>query len=146
VNDIVPIRLKDNKVSKIVLEHREDSGLAPFGFYAVASPNEVTLSLFKKREENAEYVCLVSSLVAPKKAQLIPEERTEFLRAKIVLDHNIILEKDAEETFGIKADSLHFIFDRGKTKILWDQKELTQGLSWDQFDSYQAISRLGSGQ
>lgn len=148
INNVCPIRLKDNKVSNIVLKP-EDEDSFPKLFFGVSSHlDSQILMLYKHKGVYGDHLYLKSSLIVPKKERFINPGKYTFFEGKIVLDKQVNLKEKATLTEFTKLSKgdLSFIFDRGKGRIFWSRKELTTGLSaytsvrcagiW--YDSYQA--------
>jgi len=151
INDIGPIRLKDNKVSGIFL--KSDNKITPALFFGIASQaDKRIMAICKYRENNEECLRLNTSLIIPKREELVNPGRYDYFKGKIALGKDINFE---DESVLISPDqltrgSLRFIFDRGRGKIFWGKDELTSGLGvyaslrysgiW--YDSYQAAWQL----
>ncbi len=153
INGICPIRLKDNKASEVVLIPENEDTSPNLFFGTLFNPDNQTLGIYKRKEADGEYLCLSSSIIVPKKEDLInPGSRYSYFEGKIILGKNFTLEKKSVslEAIELSQGNLRFAFDQGKGNIFWEGKELTTGLSvytsvrssgiW--YDSYQARWRL----
>jgi len=143
--DIIPIRLEDNKVSKIMLREKDKLSVPNLYFETLCQPYGQILGVYKNKKD--KYICLnFSSMISKKENYFYPGKYIHFL-SKIIFGKAINL-KEAEfrERVEISKNNLKFIFDEGRTKIFWKEKEITQGLGvytslrssgvW--YDSYQA--------
>ena len=145
---IYPIRWKNNKVCSVLLK-TEDKLSYPDLFFACFSHRGARImSLHKRKEKDAEYICLNSSLIVPKKEELKKAGRYVYFEGKISLGGDVQFEECAYgEIAELKENLLSFVFDNGKGRIFVGPKELTTGLSvftsvrssgiW--LDSYQAF-------
>jgi len=152
INNLGPIRLKDSKVSKVLLESDTDSYHSQLYFEAVSTSNGLVLSIYKCKEKIMESVYLNFSLVIPKKEELISLDRDIYFEGKIILDKDIKLGEESvlANCADLKKDALKFIFEEGKGRIFLEQKELTVGLGlytsvrssgiW--YDSHQAVWQI----
>lgn len=156
VNNIAPIRLRYNKVSKVILRSMNEKSFSQLFFSVDSDPDKHILDIYKRKDLQDETVCLNFSLIIPSKEMpLLPGKKVCF-EGDIVLNKDIKLEEStSDKIIELKKDSLQFVFDKGKGRIFWHQKELTAGLSvytsvrslgfW--YDSYQAnwdVSRKGN--
>ena len=147
-NNVGPVRLKDNKISRIELGP-EESG-APSMLLAVNGPTDrKMITVWKTRDPRGESLHLNSSLIVPKhKAELLPGEYRYF-DGEAVLDGVAELKESAvpRHTATIPSRDLSFIFDDGRGRMVWKGRELTTGLGiytslssegiWH--DSYRAV-------
>lgn len=152
ISNICPIRLRDNKISKIVLVPGSKRDIPKLFFSALSHLGKRIFSIYKGKGKSEEYLCLASSLIIPKKEMLVNPGKHIYFEGEVILDGDIKLEEDSalEGIVGLSRGSLKFIFDRGRGKILWREKELTAGLCmytsvrhlgiW--YDSYQASWQL----
>ena len=152
VNNIVPIRLKDNKVSQVALES-ETSDRLPYLFFETSSqPYKQILVIYKRREELEEYVCLNLSPIITMRERLINPGRYTYFEGKIILGKEIRLKEEyvSAGVIELSKGRLRFVFDRGRGRIFFEGKELTTGLGvytsvrscgvWN--DSYQAVWKI----
>jgi len=149
INDVGPIRLKDSKVGQVILDSRDYNNFPRFSFKSIGYLDRTILSVYKSKFGDEPVINLGFSRIIPKGKMLLPVGSYEYFEGSIVLGEEVInmeqqvSSKEAE----IKDKNTKFIFDRGKGKIFWKQKELTTGLSlyssvrhngiWH--DSYQAV-------
>ncbi len=142
---IIPVRLKDNKVSKIMLKTNDEISAPTLYFETLCPHYGQILGIYKNKKD--KYICLnFSSMISKKENRFYPEKYICFL-SKIIFNENIELkETEFEEKVEISKDNLRFIFDRGKSQIFWKEEKITQALGvytslrssgiW--YDSYQA--------
>ncbi|MBL7196819.1 MAG: ABC transporter ATP-binding protein [Candidatus Omnitrophica bacterium] len=147
IDNIGAMKYRDKKVSKILLKPADNDNF-PKLFFGASSSERRIMGIYKRIESNEEVICIDSFLIIPKKEGLIEPGRYTYFDGKIILGKEVILEEkpDLKEIIEFKKDDLRFIFDRGKGKIFWRQRELTAGLGvytsvrflgfW--YDSYQA--------
>ena len=152
INDLAPTRLKESRVSKIGLTPAKQSPLPQLSFEISAPLDKSIFSIYKHREETAEYTCANYSLIIPKKEALINPGRYTHFEGKITLDKAAAIKEKPEllREIVLSKNNLRFLFERGKWKIYAGNKELTCGLSvytslrssgiW--YDSSQALWRI----
>jgi len=149
INNIAPIRLKDSKVSKVFLRSETNESIPNLFFEVSSQLDNRILSIYKRYiEKNNMCICLDSSLIIPKKEELIRSGRHSYFEGRIVLDKDIKITEGliVNSSPALNRDKLSFVFDRGIGRIFWEQRELTAGLGvyasvrslgiW--YDSYQA--------
>ena len=148
-NDIAPVRLKENKISKIELLPRTGEGFPPVFLEVDSQLDRRIVSIYKKKQSGEEVVGFNSSLIIPGKAEMLPPGRYSYFEGKIVVGKESKLDTDVLPTglAYLEKDDLKFTFNRGKGEISWKGKKLTSGLSvytslrslgiW--YDSYQAV-------
>ncbi len=148
IDDIGPIRLKDSKVSKVLLmpENGDDTPKLFFSF--LAHIKRRIINIYKRKETGKEYIGINSPAIVPKKEELVNPGKYTYFEGEIILGKKIRLEEEPITVAAIefKEDNTRFIFERGRGKIFWKNKELTSGLGlyssvcslgiW--YDSYQA--------
>ncbi|MFC1709625.1 ABC transporter ATP-binding protein [Candidatus Omnitrophota bacterium] len=153
-NNIGPIRLKDNKVHQVLLEPQDLDVFPNLNLDVISKYNKRIISLYKQEEKGGEeMVCINSSLIIPKKKNMVNPGKFVYFEGKIRLGKEIALRKkvlSSNEFSELKNDDLRFVFDSGRCKIIWRDKELTAGLGvytsvrskdvWH--DSYQAAWRV----
>ncbi|MDD5568554.1 MAG: hypothetical protein PHY88_05055 [Candidatus Omnitrophica bacterium] len=128
-NNIAPIRIKDNKVTEIILEAGSGSEMTPpLGICSYSGYGTKTLSVFKKKEANGESICVNYSAIIPRNAQLISPGRVDLFEGEIVFSGAISLSEPTKKIGVLKRDNIEFIFDSGRGKIFFDGKELTKDL------------------
>ncbi len=129
LNSVGPIRLKDNKISRIELG-AEESGV-PRMLLAVSGPPErKVIAVWKTKDPCGESLHLSSSVVVPKhKAELLPGEYRYF-EGEAVLDSGAELKESVapRNAVTIANRDLSFDFDDGRGRIFWKGRELTTGL------------------
>ncbi|MFA5062574.1 MAG: ABC transporter ATP-binding protein [Candidatus Omnitrophota bacterium] len=146
-NNIAPIRIKDNKVTEIILGAGSGNEIAPLGIRSYSGYGTKTLSVFKKKESNGESICVNYSAIIPRNAQLISPGRVDLFEGEIVFSGGISLSEPIKKTGILKRNNLGFIFDSGRGKIFFDGRELTKDLGvytslrsngiW--YDSFQGV-------
>jgi len=147
INNISPIRLKNSKISKILLKPGDKDCLPPLYLEATPDSHKRIFSMFKRKQKEANYISLNFFSIIPGKAILINSGRYTFFEGKIILGKDIELEEESlEKIISLERDDLKIIFDQGSGRIFWRQNELTTGLGiyssvcssgiW--YDSYQA--------
>jgi hypothetical protein len=150
INNIAPIRLKDNKLSKVLLELETGCHLPYLFFGASCQPYEQALGIYKHKEGQEECICINFSPIITKKEGLTDPGRYSYFEGKIILGKDIKLEKEPtalRNIIELNKSNLRFIFDQGRGRIFFEKKELTIGLGvytsvrssgiW--YDSYQTI-------
>lgn len=149
MNDVRPIRLKDQKISKILLFPDEGKNTPILFFDSESNSYMRNLSLFKRQAADEQSLCLNSTAIIPKDKSLIKPGKHPYFSGRIILNKEVKLEENISSGAKIELgmESLRFVFDCGKGKILWGEKELTAGLcvytsvrsSGIWLDSYQAV-------
>ncbi|MCK4859874.1 MAG: ABC transporter ATP-binding protein, partial [Candidatus Omnitrophica bacterium] len=71
INDIVPVRLKDNKISKILLKSKNNEDIPELSFNVFSQLDKRTMNIYKYKRKNDKGICLNSSLTIFKKERLI---------------------------------------------------------------------------
>jgi hypothetical protein len=147
IKNICPIRLKENKASKVILKPLNGKN-KPTLLFESGFKNGSLFGICKRRDGKEECLCFNFSAIIPRKENFIKAGRHRYFEGSIVLNKDLkpeesVLHKSAEFSKG----HLKFIFDEGRGKIFWRTKELTAGLGlytsaralgiWH--DSYQAI-------
>ena len=130
INGTVPIRLKYNRVSHLMLVP-EDKKDYPMLFFRVFSQIDKRIfSIHKKKEADEECLCVDSSLIISKGEGLIEPGKYSYFEGKIILDKEIRLKEKPTSSRApeLKKDNLRFVFDQGRGRIFWRDKELTTGL------------------
>jgi len=153
IDNIGPIRLKDNRISQVLLLSKNKSDFPELFFLVSSCVDRQIMGIHKHRKTKGESICLNSALIIPKSERLVvPGNKHDYFRGKIILGQNIKPERESNlrEVIRLNKDNLKFTFDQGKGKIFWENKELTAGLSvytsvrclgmW--YDSYQAVWRV----
>jgi len=152
INEIGPIRLKDNKVSAIVLETGSQGLDKRITFECLSHLQNRILNIYRRQDEKGSYPGVYSSAIVPKKKQEVPSGRHTCFKGKMIFGRQVELKQDygAAQAVVLSSNSLKFIFDRGKGRIFFNQNELTAGLGlyasirsrgiW--YDSYQAYWQL----
>ena len=152
VNNIIPIRLKDNKVSQVMLKLGTDNHLPYLCFEASSRRDRQILGIYKHREGREEYICLNFSPIIAKKERLINPGRYTYFEGKIILDKEVKLNEECASApvVELNTGNLRFVFDQGRGRLFFGTKELTSGLGiytsvrslgiW--YDSYQAIWQI----
>jgi ABC-type polysaccharide/polyol phosphate transport system ATPase subunit len=126
INEISPVRLKNSKVREIGLKGR--SGLPDLTLKISEGQGRQISSLYKKKEKT-ERIVLQASEMIPKKNQIFYPGRSIFFKGKIILDRALERKKAITTNFHrIKNRDLEFVFEEGKGKVFWKNKELTLGL------------------
>jgi len=152
VNNIFPIRLKDNKVSQVMLKSETDNHLPYLFFEAPSRCDRQLLGIYKRREGQEEYVCLNFSPIITREERLINPGKYTYFEGKIILDKEVKLNEEyaSAQVVELNKGGLRFVFDQGKGRIFFEEKELTSGLGaytsvrssgvWH--DSYQAAWKV----
>ena len=127
VGDADSIRLKHNKVSKILLETKDDGNFPKLTFGCSGSGNVQLLGIGKRKDKQCTFLRL-SKLVS-RKNQEIPIGKYNFFSGRIILDRDVPLGENRRSTFcQISKGNLKVVFDEGRGRIFWKDKELTCGL------------------
>jgi ABC-type polysaccharide/polyol phosphate transport system ATPase subunit len=149
INNIAPVRLKESRISKIILKSGTNNHIPPLFFESTSYHDKQIFGIYKRNEENEEYICLKFSRIIPKKEKVVNPGRYTYFTGKIVLDKEPELKEESLSERGLKLrqGNLRFIFDQGRGRIFFKEKELTIGLGiytsvrssgiW--YDSCQAI-------
>ncbi|MFA4989398.1 MAG: ABC transporter ATP-binding protein [Candidatus Omnitrophota bacterium] len=147
IHGLAPVRLKNNKVSGLILEPKDKNNLFNVSFYALSPAEKVVLSLAKRLASRNAYLGLNFSTVVPRNEQVVSPGKNIFFKAGVVLGKRIKLEEAWKDRVILTKQNLKLIFDRGRTAIAYKEKELTQDLGmytsvccgnvW--YDSYQAV-------
>ena len=130
INDIVPIRLKDNKLSQIILDSDTGGDLPRLFFQSVGYPGKQILHIYKRKDSNKEYHCLNSSVIILVKERVVSLGRHAYFRGSFSVGKHIELVKESspKSMCNVHWGSLRLIFDEGKGRIFRGQNELTVGL------------------
>ncbi|MBL7069186.1 MAG: ABC transporter ATP-binding protein [Candidatus Omnitrophica bacterium] len=151
INDIGPIRLKDNRVSQIILTPNSNDFSKLF-FEATSHPDEIIASIYRRKETREEPLYLNFSLIVPKRDETIQPGNYSYFTGRVVLNRDV---KFGEKSFlnksiKINKSDLKFVFELGRGRIFWKDKELTTGLGiytsvnssgiW--YDSYRAAWKV----
>jgi len=132
VNDIGPIRLKDNRISKIILASNNNQDSLNLYFEAGNNQSKQILGILKKKnlESEEEFISLRFSQNIAKNERLISPGRHIYFEGKIILDKEDtkLEEKISHDIAEFDKGDLRFTFDRGKGRLFWKGKELTSGL------------------
>ena len=147
IQDLAPIRLKNNKVAGLILEAQAKSNLSDLSFYASMQSEEIVLNISKRLELRNEYIDLRFSTIVPRDGQAALPGENIFFKGGLDLGKKVELKKSLNAGIILNKQDLKLVFDRGRTGILWKEKELTRDLGmytsvrcgsvW--YDSYQAV-------
>jgi ABC-type polysaccharide/polyol phosphate transport system ATPase subunit len=151
INGISPVRLKDNKISEIILIADKNKQMPEFYFSSFSCRDRRIITMYKQKKEIKEELYLKSSLIIPKKEDLIEPDSQVYFAGRIILGRKMRLARPAlDKAYGLSKGDLRFIFDKGRGRIFWGQRELTRGLCvytsirsfgiW--YDSYQAVWKV----
>ncbi|MEI6832328.1 MAG: hypothetical protein WCK61_06455, partial [Candidatus Omnitrophota bacterium] len=158
VNDLAPVRLKDNKLSETILTSSRLNNLKLF-FGAGCNSRKQIKGIYKRKFKQVENIFMSTDVIFPKNEETFNPGTHILFSGEIALDADIKLKKQdvSYNKVELAQNKLKFIFDEGKGKLFWGKKELTAGLGiyssvrfsgiW--FDSYQAswnIDKLDKGQ
>ncbi|MCF7907305.1 MAG: ABC transporter ATP-binding protein [Candidatus Omnitrophica bacterium] len=148
VDEIGPIRLKDNRISNILLRSNNESKIPKMLLKIISQIDRRIINLYKRRSEDGECVGLCSPLIVSKKEELVKPGKYTYFEGEIIFGKEAKLEREASrvDIVELKKDDIRFVFDRGRVKIFWKEEELTSELGiytslrskgiWQ--DSYQA--------
>ena len=151
-NDICPIRMREKRISKLVLEQNLDKNLPLLSFDFYSDSGKRILSMFKRKEKNEEIIVINSSIVYPLEEQKISPGEHKYGEGRILIGKEISLEEKTsiEDLIELKNKYLRVTFTHGKGDIFWKEKNLTSGLGiftslrleriW--YDSYQAAWQI----
>jgi len=149
INSTGPIRLKENRVSKIVLLSENEDNFPKLFFGTSSEADKMVVSIFKQKEISEERLYLKSSIIIPKKKGSADMRKYSYFEGKLLLGKEIDLEREVAlpGIVELKNGEVKFLFDQGIGRIFWRQKELTTGLGvytsvrslgiW--YDSHQAV-------
>jgi len=151
LNNIGPIRMRDNKVSQIKLISRK--GRLPNLLFKIISDHaNRILGVFKDKEPGEEFINIKSSIISGSIKSHKDSGRYEYFSGNIILgDMQIESENPLlKENLSLKSGKMNLVFDQGRGRLSFDGKELTTGLGvytsvrfsgiWH--DSYQAAWNL----
>lgn len=141
IADFCPIRLKDHRVSRVILDSGSNTRIPRLFFEASSQPDKRILGINKLRKDTQEeYICLDFSLVVSRNERTVKPGTHTYFQGKIILGKDIKLEKENLFTKSVEfaKNDLKFIFDRGRGKVFLGEKELTSGLGL-----YTAVRSLG---
>ncbi|MDD5119809.1 MAG: ABC transporter ATP-binding protein [Candidatus Omnitrophica bacterium] len=148
IDGIAPIRLKDSKTCQVILSPSGNI-LPKLSFKSSGHKDDGILSLYKSKSVKDISVNLNFSRIIPNGQISLPAGDYLYFEGEILLNKDIVeAEKNIlSEQVKVKSKELKLVFDRGRGRIFWAQKELTRGLSlytslrhsgiW--YDSYQAL-------
>jgi hypothetical protein len=149
VNGIAPARLKDNMISAVMLKTGEGSTEgAVISFESFLGENTI-LGIYKRKEAQNEDVCLNFSPVIIGKAHEHEPGQYDYFEGRIAVGNTAGFKehKPRNKLITLVDHGLEFVFERGKSRIIYNGRELTCGLGfftsvrysgiW--YDSYQAI-------
>jgi len=149
INGIAPVRLKDNKISKVLLKPKSDGDTPELSFSVFSQLDKRTMNIHKYKRVNNKGICLNSSLIISKKERLIEPGKYTYCEGEIILGEAAKIEKFARKVNAVELSRnyMKFVFDQGKGGIFLKEEELTSGLGvytsarslgiW--YDSYQAV-------
>ncbi len=148
VSGIAPVRLKDSKVSEVLLLSQKDSLMPSFVFSSVSQPGRQILSLYKRRYQKEECFCINFSKIIPHKEGLIEPGTYSYFQGDIFLE-STLSSKNSTPLFlspDAKKAGSRVVFNEGRLRFFYKDKELTSGLcgytslraSGIWYDSYQA--------
>ena len=151
VSNMAPIRLKDSKVSKILLRPGAAKNCPLLLFEATVEANKWIMGIYKHQDEKEKSACLNFSLVIPKKETLVKPGSHDYFKGNIILDKDIKLkEATSKDALELVQGDLKLIIEQGRVKIFYKHRELTTGLGlytsvrsagiW--YDSHQAIWQI----
>lgn len=150
INDVGPIRLKNNRVSGVVLSSRQKE-VPCITFIPYQEENRI-INLYKRKDKDGECVGIYSARIAGKREKEVCPGKHTYYEGKVIFNKPPVWTELIRDFTGseLSNNDFKFIFDRGRGKIFWKQKELTAGLGvytslrsngiW--YDSYQGIWRI----
>ncbi len=128
-----PVRLKDNKVSKIAFIHGEKTEIPSLLIEVLSDLDKRIASLYRRNDLSCERVCFQSSFIVPR-MKGFSENYSGAFQAKInfkdKIEESEITDNKLEFIYQLSNGDLDFIFDRGKGKIIYRGNELTSGLGF----------------
>lgn len=154
INNIGPIRLKNSKAGEVILKPDEQNNFPSLYFNNSLWPGRQSLGIYKNKLLDREDICINFSLIIPKNDECLHVGRYTYFDGSIIFDKDIDLKGSLNQSRGIELsnDNCEFIFDQGKTRLLFNGRELTVGLGlytsvcfsgiW--YDSYQAVWNMVS--
>jgi len=153
--DTSVIRLKENKVPKVVLKSGPSAPLSSLAFEVCQYAGQFVLRLFRATDDGKNsYVSVQYAKIIPYKAASLPPGRHCYFHGKILFNNEKFLKRAGGSGchHGVQNGKLEVVFSNGKSAIYFDKKELTLGLGiytslrssgfW--YDSYQAVWELVS--
>ncbi|MDD5027827.1 MAG: ABC transporter ATP-binding protein, partial [Candidatus Omnitrophica bacterium] len=93
IHGLAPIRLKNNKVSSLVLARQPESNLPDLSFYVSSQAEKVLLNMSKRLELKDEYLVLSFSTIIPRNEPVMLPGENIFFEADIALGMKLGLEE-----------------------------------------------------
>ncbi|MDD5513125.1 MAG: hypothetical protein PHD09_05105, partial [Candidatus Omnitrophica bacterium] len=153
IDNIAPVRLKESKVSQMMIIPGENYPLPRVLFKSTILPENRIFGVYRVKEEQEELICVNSSLIIPKRKAVVFQKRSNYFSGEVFLGKEAVFdqkEKPSRISAGIKKNKLNVFFDQGRGRIEFDGRELSSGLHvytslrsggiW--YDSYQAVWKL----
>lgn len=151
INNLAPIRLKDNRIPGIILISR-DTKRNPRVLLQCTLPSENRFfNIYKRKEKDSKCIGIYSGEIASRKKKITFLGRHTCFEGEIVVGKTVKIEKFTREHSAVEINSnyLKFAFNQGKGGIFLKKgtEEITSGLGvytsvrslgiW--YDSYQAV-------
>ena len=153
IDKIAPVRLKESKVSQMMIIPGEKNSLPRVLFKATLLPENRIFGVYRVKDEPEDLICVNSSLIIPKRKAAVFQKRRNYFSGEVFLGKEAVFdqkEKPSGISANIKKDKLNVFFDQGRGRIEFDGRELSSGLHvytslrsggiW--YDSYQAVWKL----
>ncbi|MFA5176848.1 MAG: hypothetical protein WC440_01700, partial [Candidatus Omnitrophota bacterium] len=128
IHGLAPVRLKNSKVSGLILEPLDKNSISNLSFFVSSQAEKSLLNIFKRLELQDEYLVLSFSTIVPRNKQALPAGESIFFEGGIALGEKIGLGVSLKNRIILNKQDLKLVFDRGRTAILYKGKELTQDL------------------
>jgi hypothetical protein len=150
VNDIAPVRLKDSKVSQVFLRPKHINSPA-LSFKSTIFSEANILGIYKSGSGQDSSVNLNFYRIVPRARALLSAGDYAYFEGEIDIGKCEDLKEPVfEDDVKLSGGSMDLAFDRGKCRIFWKGREITEGLSvysslrqggvW--YDSFQAVWRV----
>ncbi|MDD5236068.1 MAG: ABC transporter ATP-binding protein [Candidatus Omnitrophica bacterium] len=130
VNDMGPVRLKDDRVSEVAVKPKNNCNFTTLNFEAADDQNKKILGIFKKRNLYGESIYLTFSQNIPGSEHFVDQGRRLYFEGRIIFDKKEITPKEraASDVAEFSGKKLKLALERGIGRIYWQEKELTSGL------------------
>ncbi len=130
---IYPVRWKNNKAGSVGLYESNNTDVDHALLFSVDSDcGTRVMALSKRKEAGEEAICLDNSLIVPFETREYGPGRSIFFDGKIsflVSEPNFENVINTASVAELKNGRISFIFDNGRGKIFFEDKELTKYLS-----------------
>ena len=140
INNVAPIRLKDNRIPGVVLISRNIQHSPHVLLQCTLFSENRFFNIYKRKEKYSECIGIYFGAITSRKKQTTSLSKHTYFEGEIVFGKVTRIEKFARKLSVVELNSnnLKFVFNQGKGGIFLKEDELTSGLG-----VYTSVRSLG---